>query len=225
MIRLLSFLLLTIAFNLPAQAQSSGGGQPKVRFLAERFPGELGQVLLAAEEKRGKPFNLPVNQLSDPMTTPARLFSLRTVDKDLSLVDITLPETGKSFIVLLIPSAESGFKHVVITDGDPKFQPGDMYFYNHSNKTVMGFVGTAKFVIAPARGQILRPTGAKPERYYDVGLGVREAEGDRVLSTTRWPENKGMRYYVFFFVNPKTQRVDFRAVDEYVSKDRTEDSP
>ncbi len=218
-------LILTLAFNLSAHAQSSAGGQIKVRFLAERFPGELGQVLLAAEESRGKPFTLPVNQLSDPMVPPARIFSLRAVDKDVSLANVTLPEEGKSFIVLLIPSAEGGFKHVVIADGDAKFQPGDVYLYNHSNKTVLGFVGTAKFVLAPAKGEVLRPTGAKPERYYDVGIGVREADGDRILSTTRWPENKGMRYYVFFFVNPKTQRVDFRAVDEYISKDRAEASP
>ena len=65
-----------------------------------------------------------------------------------------------------------------------------------------------------------RPTGAKPENYYDVGFGVREKEGDRALSTTRWPVDPQQRSYVFFFVNPKNNRLDFGAVDEFVPPEK-----
>lgn len=212
MIRRSIVLLLAAA----ALAKGQGSDGVKVRFLAERAPKELGQVLLAEGETRGPAFELPHNHLSEPIDAPARRFELRAVKPDVSLSTITLPESGKSFIALMIPAPKGGYVPVVLRADDPGFRPGDVYFYNHAGKTVLGYVGTAKFILAPAKGQVLRPAGAKAENYYDVGFGVREKEGDRALSTTRWPVDNRSRSYVFFFDNPVTKRVDFRAVDEFV---------
>lgn len=205
-------LLLAVA-GQSARAESA----LKVRFLAERMPADIGQVALAAKEVKSTPFDLPVNHLSDPQTPPQRLFSVWSVGKNMSLATITLPEKGDNFVVLLIPAAEGGFKPVVIAAKDKEFAPGDIYFYNHADKTVLGYVGTAKFILKPASGKVLRPEGPDPEGpYYQIGLGVRDETGDRPLSTSRWPIQQNMRMYVFFFINPRTQRLDFRAVDEYV---------
>ena len=77
-------------------------------------------------------------------------------------------------------------------------------------------MGSVKFVIGGSSGRIVRPEGAKAERYYDVGFGVREEQGNRMLSTTRWPVDDHSRSYVFFFQNPTSGRLDYRAVDEFV---------
>ncbi|PAW75755.1 MAG: hypothetical protein B9S38_00585 [Verrucomicrobiia bacterium Tous-C4TDCM] len=212
--------LFALALTVVAHAQDAGGSGLTVRFLAERAPGNLGKVVLAAEKARSEPFELPINHLSDPRVAPARVFSIRPEAKDLSIADVTLPDAGKSFIVLLIPAVAGGYQPVVISAEDPDFKPGDVYFYNHADKPVLGYVGTSKFILAPAKGQTLRPAGAKPEKYYDVGFGVREKEGDRALSTTRWPVDDKIRSYVFFFVNPGTKRLDFRAVDEFVPPEK-----
>lgn len=45
---------------------------------------------------------------------------------------------------------------------------------------------------------------------------MREKEGDKPLSIARWPVQKGSRMYVFFFLNPRSGKLDFRAVDEFV---------
>lgn len=103
--------------------------------------------------------------------------------------------------------------------GDPSFKSGDIYFYNRTDKMVFGFVGTEKFILAPAKSTILRPKAARAEKFYDVGLGFREAEGDRVLATTRWPEDNQARFYVFFYVNSETNRIAYRAVDEFVPQE------
>ena len=206
---------LTIALTTLSQAQSSGKGGAKVRFLAERVPANLGEVELAAEEIRSSPFKLPINNLSDPQDAPARTFSVVPQGKTTSLIDVALPEDGKNFIVMLVP-ASKGYKAIIMADNDPNFKPGDVYFYNHANKSVLGYVGTAKFTLAPSKGMTLRPKGARAEGFYDVGFGVKEKEGNRAISTTRWPVEEQIRSYVFFFVNPSTQRLDFRAVDEFV---------
>lgn len=211
-----SVFCLIVATLAGATAQEAGKGGPTVRFLAERVPAEIAEVVLLAGEAKSKAFSLPVNHLSDPQVAPARSFVIQPAAKAVNLVTVTLPEEGKAFNVLLVPSAKGGYSPVVIPAGDPSFKGGDVYFYNHSPKVVLGYVGTAKLVLQPGKGQILRPAGPRPDKNYDVGFGVREKEGDRVLSKSRWPVDDTNRSYVFFFVNPKTQRVDFRAVDEFV---------
>jgi hypothetical protein len=121
------------------------------------------------------------------------MFNLRAVTPDVPLAAITLPEDGKSFIILLIPAREGGFKPIVIRSDDPTFKAGDVYFYNHSPKVILGYVGTAKFSLEAGKGMMLRPTGARAENFYDVGFGVREEQGDRTLSQTRWPVDDKVR--------------------------------
>lgn len=200
-----------------AHGEPSGGKKLKVRFLAERAPVDLGQMMLAVKEVKTPPFDLPVSCLSPPQTPPERGFALWSAAKNLPLAQITLPAEGNSFIVLLFPANEGGYKHVIISDNNPDFKSGDIYFYNQADKTVMGFVGSAKFILDPAKGSTLRPTGPSGDgAYYDVGLGVREKEGDKPLSIARWPVQTGIRMYVFFFISPRTGKLDFRAVDEFV---------
>lgn len=218
MYKLVVFLCL-LATAL-VHAQTGASKKLKVRFLAERAPAEIGQVMLVAKEVKSAAFDLPVSHLSAPQTPPERIFALWSVGKNVSLANISLPEEGSSFIVLLIPATEGGYKHVLMADQNPDFRPGDIYFYNHADKTVLGFVGSSKFTLGPAKGTIVRPTNPSGAgAYYDVGLGIREKEGDKPLSIARWPVQKGIRMYVFFFLNPRTQKLDFRAVDEFVEPD------
>lgn len=209
---------LTLSLTTFSQAQTSKKGGAKVRFLAERVPTELGAVELAAEEIRSPAFELPINNLSDHQDAPARAFKIVPEGKNTSIANVILPEDGKNFIVMLVP-ASIGYQAIVMTESDPNFRPGDVYFYNHATKPVLGYVGTAKFTLAPGKGKTLRPKGAREEGFYDVGFGVKEKDGNRALSTTRWPVEEQIRSYVFFFVNPSTKRLDFRAVDEFVPPD------
>lgn len=219
MTRFVSILLLVFSSLLQAQEPEKDG--IKVRFLAERAPKEIGEVVMKAEEKQSANFTLPTNNLSEPQIAPARAFKVQTVSKSLALAAVSLPDQGKSFIVLLVPVPAGGYKPVVLRADDPSFKPGDTYFYNHSDKTVLGFVGTAKFTLDPGKGQSLHPEGARPEKFYDVGFGVKEKDGKQTaLSSTRWPVDPNLRSYVFFFTNSQTKRVDFRAVDEFVDPEK-----
>lgn len=216
MIRHLVLSILALTTLAHAQEKEDRKG-PFIRFLAERVPTELGEVVMSFEKERSTPFTLPSNHLSEPLVPPARTFQLRAVNPDLPLCPVTLPEQGKNFIAILIPNPKGGYQTIVIPADSPDFKAGDVYFYNHASKTVLGYVGTAKFILQPGKGQTLRPSGARKENFYDVGFGVREKEGDRALSSTRWPVDDKVRSYVFFFENPKTRRLDYRAVDEFIN--------
>lgn len=212
---MLRHLLITLCLGtLTLAAQEKGN--ISLRFVAERAPAVIGQVNVVSAEAKSEPFALPTNNLSAAIKVAARALTLNTVEKNLELCKIVLPENGNDFVILLLPNPKGGYINTVIPAKDASFRPGDVYFYNHSDKTVLGFVGKATFILPAGQGKALRPVGAKAEGYYDVGFGVRETTGDRPLSSSRWPVEKQIRSYVFFFVNPQSKAVDFRAVDEFV---------
>ncbi|MGC4014219.1 MAG: hypothetical protein QM755_06825 [Luteolibacter sp.] len=212
------FMLLLCASGLAAEDK----GHPRVRFLAERAPANAGQVAMVAGEKRSADFDLTINHLSEPIEVPARAFQLRCKQPDTAIANIQLPESGDSFISLLVPAATGGYQAIVIPADSQAFKAGDVYFYNHSDQTIIGYVGTSKFMIAAGKGQIIKPDGARAEKFYDVGFGVHQESGNRVLSTTRWPVDDRSRSYVFFFKNPTNGRLDYRAVDEFVPPPETQ---
>jgi len=190
----------------------------EVRFLAERVTRNLGKVVLLNEELRSDPFDLPMNNLSAPQKPPARVFSVWAVDKKASIATVKLPEEGKSFVVILFPSAKGTYNPVVMPFDNPNFKGGDIYFFNSANKSVLGLLGKTKMSLAPGKSTVLTPSGFGDKKFYYAILGVREADGNRVIKSMKWPASKTMRNYVFFYVDPKKKRITYRAVDEFVPK-------
>lgn len=215
MIRLLISILLVSASI--AHAAKPSKGDVKVRFLAESTPPDLGQIVLATADARSDPFDLPMNNLSRPQQPPARLFSVWSVAKNLSLTTIKLPEEGDAFIVLLLVSSKGGYEPVIMPAENSSFKAGDVYFYNNAKEPVLGLLGNTKFSLVPGKGTVVTPSGFGEQKYYHVMLGVREADQDKVIRSMKWPASKTMRNYVFFYMDPIKKRVTYRAVDEFMA--------
>ncbi len=208
----LVFTCVSLA-SLAAQQDS----KVQIRLVAERLPKGLGKVVLAAGEERTQPFILPMNNLSVPKEVPGRVFQLLAPEQQMVLAKVTLPAQGKDFVVLLIPAGEKAYSPVVIPHKHADFKAGDIYLHNNARDPVVGMVGDGRFSVDPGKGTFFRPTFKDDnKRYHDVGIGVKFESGDKVISTTRWPKSTNTRYYVFFYVNPRTQRVNYRAVDEFL---------
>lgn len=188
----------------------------EVRLLAERIPRDLGQIVLANEEGQSDPLNLPMNNLSPPIKAPGRLFNVSLATQKVSLATVKLPEEGNSFVVMLLLNPPSGYKPLVIPFNNGKFRGGDVYFYNNTNKTVLGILGSAKFSLRPGQGDVVTPSGFGDQRYYHATLGVKEADGNRVIKSMKWPSSKTVRNYVFFYIHPEKKRITYRAVDEFI---------
>jgi hypothetical protein len=212
-------LIILAALLAPASAQTeSPPGKARdiqVKLLAEQFPEKLGKVYLQFEETRSEPFALPVNRLSDPVTAEGRAMVLKLEDKDLALCKIALPETGKSFAVVLVTAKPAGFKPIVVRTDDPTFRAGDVLFINRSEKTILGKLGRTPLVLKAGQTAKSRPTGAVENTYYDISFATREGNEDKLISSSRWPVEQDLRSYLFFFTSSKG-RTTFRAVDEYL---------
>ena len=208
-------LLCLISVSLATQAAAKGA---EVRFLAERLPENLGKVVLASAKERSKPFDLPMNNLSRPQESPARVFRILSAEQKTLHATVTLPKEGDSFVILLLLTSKNDYTPVVIPFDNPNFKAGDFYLHNSADKAVLGSVGTSEFSLKPELGTMFRPKGASTAGFYDVIIRAKEEDDNRVISTTRWMKSKHMRYYVFFYTDPKTKRVVYRMVEEFVSK-------
>jgi hypothetical protein len=202
-------LVLSLLLAVPSLAR-----EVTVRLLAERAIDGAGEVALVADAKRTGPIPLTLNAPSEPLVAPARAFEVKAGET--SLAKVALPAKGDSFLVLLLP-AGNAYQPVVLAADGKSFKGGDVYFHNSSTKTVTGKVGTTAFTLEPGKGSVVTPAGALPEKLYDVAFMVREDKGERVLSETRWPVDAQFRTYVFFFTKPGSERVDYRAVEEFVA--------
>lgn len=190
-----------------------------VRFLAERIPEGVNEVVMLTEKKMSEAFKPPTKHLSAEMKPPAREFELRTSTEERRLIGkVQLPEEGESFIILLLPQPEAGFRSVVLRSDEPGFVPGDCYLYNDTSNRVVGYIGEKRFQLKPGGGSSIRPIEKPGKGFHDVGFGVDVIVGEeiRVLSMTRWPVDHQVRSYVFFFDNERTKRVDYRAIDEFI---------
>jgi hypothetical protein len=212
----LALLPLLLAATVSAQETTKPAASGiTLRALAEVVPDDLGAVYLAMGEARGMPFELPVNNLSDPLTAPGRELVLKTVKKDLPLCKFSLPSEGRRFVVIFSPAKPSGYTaHAVRVDA-PGFAPGDVFFLNRTEQTILGKLGTKALVLQPGKSAISRPEGATEGAYYDIAFAARTSEGDKILSTVRWPVDERVRSYVFF-VHNADGGVTYRAVDEFV---------
>jgi hypothetical protein len=215
------YLFVFLLAALPAAAQDKEPAEKsenglRVEFLAEQFPESLGKVFLLFEKTKSDPFDLPTNRLSDPVPVPARVMVLKTVDKELPLCTITLPDSGKAFGVVLVTAKPAGFTPIIVRTDDPGFKAGDVLFINRSEKTVLGKLGGTPLVLKPGESKKDRPTNPVENTYYDIAFATREETGDKLISSSRWPIDNQLRSYLFFFTNAQG-KTTFRAVDEYLT--------
>lgn len=219
---LLAAVLAATALAPQSHAQSAPEipkGALTVRLLAEVVPEAIGKVCLVAGDARTAALDLPANNVSDPIPVAGRTLQLRTVEKNLNLCSFTLPEAGKSFVVIFSPAKPAGYHAEMVRTDDPSFRRGDVFFLNRTEKTILGKLGSKPLVLAPGKSAITRPEGATDGAYYDIAFAARGEAGDKLLSTVRWPLDDQIRSYVFFVQDP-SGRITYRAVDEFMPADK-----
>jgi hypothetical protein len=199
-----------------AMTTATASGKASLRFLIERVPQGLADIAWVAGDLTGGCLKLTADQLSAPIIVPGRVIGLKSVKDNQPLATITLPEAGEAFVVLLLPEEGGILKPLVIPASDSAFRAGDVFLCNHSDKTIVGHLGTTEFELKPGQGKPVRPAAEPSVNYYDVAISVREESGDRMLRTMRWPIQMRSRSYGFFAKNPVKNRIEFRAVDELI---------
>lgn len=218
----LRLLGITLCFLSPVVAQKTENPKKsdaaiQIRLLAEFVPENLGKVFIQlGGDIKSLAIDLPTNQLSKPIICAERKMILKTEEKGISLCSISLPEVGKSFAIVLVTAKPAGYLPIIVRTDDPAFKAGDVFFINRSDKTILGKLGTTPLILKSGAVTKNRPSAPVDDTYYDIAFATRDESGDKVISSSRWPIDKNLRSYIFFFtgIDGKTS---FRAVDEYMT--------
>lgn len=212
-------LLLLAVLTIPVSAQrtkSSGKSENiSLRLLAGEVPEGQAKVVLVTADTKSAPLDLSTSALSEPVVVPARSTVLKAADKDDALCTITLPPEGKSFAVLLSPQKPAGYVPFVIRLDDQAFKAGDVFLVNRGAKTVVLKLGASEVVLESGKSMKTRPTNPIDNSYYDISIRERDAAGEKLIASTRWPVDLHLRSYLFFTTDGNG-RTTYRAVDEFV---------
>jgi hypothetical protein len=179
-------------------------------------PEGQAKVVLVTDGNKSAELDLSTSALSEPIVVPSRATVLKAADKDASLCAITLPPEGKSFAVLLAPHKPGGYVPFVIRLDDQSFKPGDLFVVNSGAKTVVLKLGGSEVVLESGKSIKTRPTDPVDKSYYDIVFRERDAAGEKLITSTRWPVDLHLRSYIFIFTNDNG-RTSYRAVDEYIA--------
>jgi hypothetical protein len=223
-----SMWLLAVLLVLPLNAQEVSKKEGlkakglRVRILAFTTRKGAEKIVIESGGSRTREITLTTHGLGSYVSVSQRelILGMMPSEEDqpvTPLAKVQLPDQGRDFLLLLIPNKSGYDCRAVRLDGS-RFGSGDTLFYNAGNIPVGGVIGKKKFVVTPRRLKIINAPPVNKEPYYQVSFYTKIQEKVRIFSDTRWPHDDRSRSYVFFYVNPRTQRVTYRAVDEFVAK-------
>jgi hypothetical protein len=215
------WVAVACAFGICAvRAQDDRKTGLEVRLLAVDLLAGAESVVIRSGDSSSETIELPTHGLSDGVRVSGRELAIAAPAKDGKpgriFVRTALPDSGRRFLLLLIPSKDSYGCRVVALD-DPAFKRGGICFFNLSPMTVGGLLGSQKFVAEQGKPVIMSPPAKQDLPYYQVSFYYQTEEGSRRFADTRWPYETHTRSYVFFYVKPNSTRVTYRAVDEIVA--------
>jgi len=216
-----SFFALLVLPLLPLQAQDKEASGVKVRALL-LVPGGPTIELYAIAAETGKatgPVVVGARGISDPLYPGARLFSLAIPDTSTEsghrpVAEVSLPNSGGDFIVLLEPEGNR-FKPHLVSGRAARFGNSSTMFFNATDHPIGASLGESRILIPPRKPVVAEapPRGEQP--WYQVAFYEPQEDGSpRVFSNTRWPYRNASRSYVFFYRSEPSGRISYQAVDE-----------
>ncbi|MFM2170660.1 MAG: hypothetical protein RI957_889 [Verrucomicrobiota bacterium] len=190
--------------------------------------GTVATLHLMAGETVGQAVLIGARGLSEPFRAPARLFSLAVPDKSQpigyrALGNVTLPEQGDDFILLLEPVKDTFRAHVILAK-ESRFDADALLFFNASDVVIGASLGGSKVIIPPRKSVFGKPPAQGEKPFYQVTFYYQEEGNVRPFYDTRWPHRKDSRCYIFFY-RGESGRLTYQSVDERIMPDVKGDEP
>lgn len=119
----------------------------------------------------------------------------------------TLPEGVRDFYLICISDPLNKVTPVtvkILDVGDDKLRLGETLWYNLTNHTIYGELGTVKLSIKPFSTEVMKSPVAAGEDTYPVSITYKSAENKRTfpICQTVWTHNNSIRWLGFVFQQP-----------------------
>lgn len=184
-----------------------------LRLLACKDTKEPPKVFLETKDGKSDAFDLPSSAFTAPTEVSHREVMLKAPGNDVPLSDLTLPDQGRVFAVLLAPKEPEGLNPTVVRLDDDTFKPGDCFFVNCSKETLVLQLGETEVVIDAGASLKSRLSGPVGSGFCKITMSTRSESGDKIFASTRWLMANPKRGFVIFTERPNG-RIAYRAVDE-----------
>lgn len=218
MTRLFAACIACLTTFAAAQEKSSSK-DTLIRFTSFGLADGGSEYVLASGETKTAPFVIPDNGFSNPVASPApgNSFALGNA-KDTpfhSLATIKLPDTGKRFLVILLPDKERTLRAIVVRADDPAFRPGQIMIMNLAPETLAADLGGEKLTFQPGSHIIFRPQRKNDLSNYQVRFYQAKEDKPKVFAATLWPYFDAKRAFVFLYMDQAAGSPAYRAIDEF----------
>lgn len=218
MTRLLAACIACLAPFAAAQEKSSSK-DTLIRFTSFGLPDASSEYILASGETQTAPFAIPDNGFSAPVISPAasRTLALGSAKETpfRSLATVKLPDTGKRFLVILLPDKNQALRPIVVRADDPAFRPGQIMIMNLAPEILAADLGGDKLTFAPGSQTIFRPQRKNDLANYQVRFYQAKEGKPKVFAASLWPYFDAKRAFVFLYMDRAAGTPAFRSVDEF----------
>jgi hypothetical protein len=218
MIRLFAACIACLNAFAAAQEKPS----PKdtlIRFSSFGLANDGSEYLLAWGETKTAPFAIPDNGFSDPVAAPAPVKTLALGSAKetpfRSLATVKLPDTGKRFLVILLPDKNQTLRPIVVRADDPTFRPGQIMILNFAREILAADLGGEKLTFQPGSRTIFRPQRKNNLANYQVRFYQAKEGKPKVFAASLWPYFDAKRAFVFLYTDRASGTPSFRSIDEF----------
>jgi hypothetical protein len=219
MIRLLAACIACLA-SLAAAQEDSSPKDTLIRFTSFGLAADGGsEYLLVSGETKTAPFVIPDNGFSDPVATPnpVKTLALGSAKEApfRSLATVKLPETGKRFLVILLPDKNQTLRAIVVRADDPAFRPGQIMIMNLAPEILAADLGGEKLTFRPGSRTIFRPQRKNDLANYQVRFYQAKDGKPKVFAASLWPYFDSKRAFVFLYMDRAAGPPAYRSIDEF----------
>lgn len=182
----------------------------------------LRELVVQCGEKVFHPVLLNAFQISEAVALKAmpeqmNFYIKGTEDPAAAIASVAIPAGVQHALVVLAPNnGQAKPSHQAFLVNEADFPDQSIWFLNGSPKPVAIQIEAASKSIPAGATQLLRPDhqDGKPLSVQTVFF---EKDKWRIFSSTRWVLPVGQRHLVFFHINPRTQRMDYNSLTDFIS--------
>lgn len=221
----LSSLLLLLAAALPCLAQQKGA---RVTLQFVSFPRITNPetIELLLPEGKTLSISIPSNELSPPYKVPASAhWAVGNMEEGKDgkpkfkvYGKIKALSAPKQLLLLVRkgPTNADGFNILAFDNRSNKFGGGTFLFLNASHFDIAGEVGGKKFTLKPGAHNIIAPKPDAGKQLCHTTLYYRSGKETKPFFDSNWPLRKDARGLIFFYTDPKSQRLKFHTIRDFL---------
>lgn len=182
----------------------------------------LREILVQTGEKDIEPAAVHPFRIGDPITLktmPERLnfFTKGADGVPVPLASVAVPGGMKHVLAVLAPdAAKASSAHQAFVLNEAEFPAQSIWFLNSTPRPVAIQLGAAWETINAGATHLFRPASQDGEPLR-VQMVFYEKQKWQTFSSTRWLLPPGQRHLIFFNVNPRTERMDYNSLTDYLA--------